>query len=127
VVTQRPERDLSNAAAAITRDRGGCSRRRDEAAFGQVRGVRESRGVTHDNTNAGTAVATRTELFDPPLVQHRRRRRSVLDEDLRKFASTSHRFAQRALQDVVFYQGAIHSCERTGANRWLYATFDGRK
>jgi hypothetical protein len=75
--------------------------------------VSEARGITDHDADASTAFSAGAQLLDAPLVQHRRGRRAVLDEDFSELAAAGHRLAQRSLEDVVFNQCRIHSRERT--------------
>jgi hypothetical protein len=127
VVTQRSEGDFAHATTTVSSDGRRRSRRRNEAALGEVRGVRETRGVTDHDADAGTAFVPGTELLDATLVQHRRGRRAVLDEDFGEFATPTHRFAQGALENVVINQSRSHPSERTRANVGRYATSRRRK
>src|ERR1700691_5061583 len=113
IVAERSECDLSHAPAALTRHGRSRPGRREETGLRQGGRVSEAGRVADPHANPGTAISTRTQLFDTALVQHRRGRRTVLDEDLGALTAAGHRFAQRSLEDVMVNQCRIHSRERT--------------
>jgi hypothetical protein len=66
----------------------------------------------HDS-DPGAAVASRAQFLDSALVEHRRGRGAIFDEDFGELTTSTHRFAQNSLQYLLLNQGGFHECERS--------------
>ena len=101
---QGPHGDRARPTAPAAGHGRGRLGRSQQAGLGEVGGVGESGGVPRDHPDAGTALASRGELLDPPVVQQGRRGRPVLGEDLGEVTAVPEGLGEHPLE----YRGIDH-------------------
>ena len=69
--------------------------------------MRESRRLTFDDPDAGSARAPRGELLDPAVVEHGPGRHGVLGEDLRHVTTPDQSGGEHAFEHVSVYKGGV--------------------
>ena len=113
MVAQRSPRATSRTPPPPSRaTAAGRARRSEQTTLGEVGGVGEAGRLADHDSNTRAAIASGAELFDPSLIEQRRRRAPILDEDLGEVTAAAHRFVEHSLHDFLFDEIDGHEGQR---------------
>ena len=89
ITSEGPQGDFAHASATLSRHRSRRLRGVTQARLAEVRRVRETGRVAHDDPYPSTSVAPRSQLFHPTLIEQHGGRRAIFDKDLGEYSATT--------------------------------------